>query len=320
MRVHPGLLLASVVGVVLSGCGNSSGGGNGVSSKPLKIESERFIVPALQETTLCYTVYAENAHMDFRRITSSMVAGSHHLILWRDASDLLPNGQPPPAGLGECLMETTHPRLYVYSSQEAEHDVSLPEGVVGELKENTIFILELHFANASNESIEAFADVTIYPTEKQEGDEYNGILFFMNTDFAIPPGAGMDGSEAHTDGTVCEVPEDLNVFRMQSHTHKRGIKVEGWHSKPGTATPQKIYKNEDWHAPVSRVFEEPALAMTAGDQIAFECTWTNETDDRVIEYGPSVEDEMCILGLAYYPRLLGMLDGNVFCFNGNVYY
>ena len=44
-----------------------------------------------------------------------------------------------------------------------------------------------------------------------------------------------------------------------------------------------------------------------------------DMEDRTIEFGPSVEDEMCILGLGYYPRRLGMLDGNVFCFNGNVF-
>ena len=219
------------------------------------------------------------------------------------------------------------PRLFVYGAQEAVHEVSLPDRIGGHLEENEIFILEVHIANASSEPVEAFATVTIDPAPEDSIDQYSGILFYMNTDFTIPPGAGIDGAPVHTDGAVCAVPRDVNVFRMQSHAHQRMTKAESWLADASGSRAQKIYKNEDWHSPVSRSFDDPALAITAGQAIDFECSWSNETDQN-IEFGESVEDEMCIVGLGYYPAIeydgSGTvpidMHGNVFCLDGDLYY
>lgn len=316
--MRPRSLLAPLLVVLpLAGCGGSSSGGDG--PKPLVLSVDPFTVAAGQEVTYCQTIYADNAHMDFRHVSSRMVEGSHHLILYRDASSLV--GQsPPPPGLSECTMET--PRLYVYGAQEREHEVTLPEGIGGELEEDTIFILEVHFANASPQPVTAFAEVTIEPAPEGSVEQYSGILFYLNNDFQIPARAGFDGAPTYTEGVVCPVPESVNVYRTQSHTHKRGLRVDGWLADPEGTERQHIYKNEDWHAPVSREFAAPGLAVAAGQTIKFECTWENETD-ATIGFGPSVEDEMCILGLGYYPRIengpLG-LRGNVFCVDGQVYY
>lgn len=219
------------------------------------------------------------------------------------------------------------PRLYVYGAQEAVHDVELPDGIGGRLDENEIFILEVHIANASGAPMDAFATVTIDPAPANSIDQYSGVLFYVNTDFAIPPGAGIDGAPVHKDSATCAVPRDVSVFRMQSHTHKRMTQVETWLTEADGSNGQKIYKNEDWHSPVTRTFSEPALPVAAGQNVHFECSWSNETDQD-IEFGESVEDEMCIVGLGYYPRIEfdgnGSvpvdMHGNVFCVDGELYY
>lgn len=317
MRTRASLrsFVSSVVALAVAGC---AGDGSGSGTKPYVIESERFLVQPGEEVTKCQTIHSGTAGFDFQTIESSMIEGSHHLILYRDASELAGN-EPPPPGLTDCEMSLENPRLYIYSSQSAENEVTLPDGVYGEIEPNTVFILELHFLNTTSEPLEGFAEVTIHPAKKGEDDVYSGILFFMNNDFVIPPGAGVGDTAPYVEGTVCEVPRDVNVFRVQSHTHWRGQKVEGWHEAGGALTSRKIYKNEDWHAPVAREFADPVLALAEGDSVRFECTWENPGTDPV-EFGPSVNDEMCILGLGYYPRLSGMLRGNVFCFDGDVYF
>lgn len=287
------------------------------------LESEHFSVGPGQEMTMCQVIHANNAPMDFRRVTSQMVEGSHHLILFRHLA--LPGDPVPAAGLQECEMGGA--RLYIYGAQEAVHETTLPDGIGGKLEENEIFILEIHIANASPATLDAYATVTIEPAPAGSIEQYSGILFYMNTDFGIPAGAGVDGAPVHTDGATCEVPRDVNVFRMQSHAHKRMTKAESWLTDTSGLESQKIYKNEDWHSPVSRSFDDPALAVTAGQNIRFECSWTNETTE-VIEFGESVEDEMCIVGLGYYPRIefdgTGTVPidmrGNVFCVDGQLYY
>lgn len=316
MSARPSILVSILAALAaLPAC---SGEKSPDRDEPYVIRSERFTVGPGEEVTKCQTIHSGTSGFDFRRVESHMVAGSHHLILYRDASELA--GNPPPAeGLTDCEMSLQNPRLYIYSSQTAENDTVMPEGVYGEIDPDTVFILELHFANATSEPIEAFAEVTIFPEQKGEDDVYSGILFFMNNDFVIPAGAGVGDTPPHVDEAVCEVPRNVNVFRAQSHTHWRGLRVEGWHEAGGALTSRKIYKNEDWHAPVAREFVDPVLAMAEGDQVRFACTWQNPGTEAV-EFGPSVDDEMCILGLGYYPRVSGLLRGNVFCFDGQVYF
>lgn len=326
MRVHPVVAsvgLAALASLAL-GCSSPKDGADG-ERKPMVLESEHFVVQPGEEKTMCQVIYANNAPMDFRHISSRMVSGSHHLILFRHLSLPLEGFETPAEGLQECQMEG--PRLYVYGAQEAIHEVQLPDRIGGRLDENEIFILEIHIANASAEAIDAFATVTIDPAPADSIDEYSGILFYMNTDFAIPAGAGIDGAPVHSDAATCAVPRDVNVFRMQSHAHKRMTKAEAWLTDASGFDAQKIYKNEDWHAPVSRSFDDPALSIAGGQNIEFECSWSNETD-QVIEFGESVEDEMCIVGLGYYPRIeydgTGTvpidMHGNVFCVDGELYY
>lgn len=311
------LRLLPVLGsLVLAGCsGDGSGSGAGDT---ISLHMEPFTVAGGEETTRCYAIHLGNdERIEFDRISSNMVDGSHHLILYRDASYLIPGNTPPEAGWTDCGMDT--PRLYVYSAQEAVNETTFPEGVGGDMDPNAIFIVEVHYANASPDPVEAFADITFHRAKEGAIEQLAGILFYLNADFAIPPGAGFDGTPEHVDGVSCDVPETVNVFRVRSHTHKRGIKVEGWID--GADRTRKIYKNEDWHAPAEHDFIPEPLVIAGGEDVRFECTWTNETDGT-IDFGPSVEDEMCILGLGYYPRINGPygLDGNVFCYDGEIYY
>ena len=322
--IRPAFLVAVAGLATATGCAGS-GSDSASSPKPVILETEHFTVAPGEEKTLCQVIHAGNEAMEFNNISSRMIDGSHHLILFRHAA--IPGYSTPEPGLQECNMES--PRLYVYGAQEAVHDVSLPEGIGGRLQENEIFILEVHIANASEQTLEAFATVSINPAPAGSIEQYSGILFYMNSDFSIPPGAGIEGAPVHTDEAVCRVPRDVNVFRMQSHTHKRMTRVNTWLTDADGKDEQVIYKNEDWHAPVSRDFKDPTLAIQSGKNIRFECSWTNETDNPV-EFGPSVEDEMCIVGLGYYPAIefddggehTVPIDmrGNVFCVDGDLFY
>ena len=171
--------------------------------------------------------------------------------------------------------------------------------------------------------------MTIEPAPADSIDQYSGILFYVNTEFSIPPGAGVEGAPVYTDDTTCRVPRDVSVFRMQSHNHKRMTRVNTWLTDLDGNKEQVIYKNEDWHSPVTRDFSDPPLAVESGRSIHFECSWKNETNDPIV-FGPSVEDEMCIVGLGYYPAIeFGDggehtvpidMNGNVFCLDGELYY
>ncbi len=291
------------------------------SGGPITVRIEPFTVEAGDEVTKCQVVSLGNDEaIDFQRVVSRMNPGSHHLILYRDASYL--TGDPAPEeGFGECDMGLG--RLFVYGAQEPERETSLPEGLAARIPEQTVFILEVHYANASNEAIEAAAEVQIFPVDPAEVEEYIGTIFAVDTDFEIPPGAGFDGVPAYSHTTSCPVPAGANVFRLGSHGHQRLDKFEIFHGDVVTGSNLSlVYESDDWHAPEEvELAEEDRLTFTGELGLRFTCTWHNETE-QTLEFGESVDDEMCIMGAAYYPAIEGTLglDGLIFCLDGDLYY
>src|SRR5690349_2919365 len=97
MKVRALLVLAPAL---LTGCGSGSSSG----PAPLTIHSS-FPVAAGQEVTKCLVQHLNNPKpFDFSHIESHMAPGSHHTILYTDASYLVPGSTPPQDGLADCNM------------------------------------------------------------------------------------------------------------------------------------------------------------------------------------------------------------------------
>ncbi len=289
--------------------------------RSITVQMGPFEVGPGEERTQCLvTRLGNDAPFDVVKTSSRMTPGSHHLIVYKDASSAL-GQEPPPEGLGDCDMEA--PRLFLYGAQEPDHEDTLPAGVARRLEAGTVLILEAHYANASEQTIEARIDVTLDAAEPGTVEQFAGILFYMDTAFSIPPRAGFDGAPLYTHDTTCAVPEGVNVFRLGSHTHKRGSRFEIFRRDLGAGTDvERLYENTDWHEPYELSFPDDApLRLASGEGFRFACHWTNESDET-IEFGPSVDDEMCIMAGGYWPAVEGPLgmDGNVFCLNGELYY
>lgn len=308
-------LLASVpLVLLLAGCDHGGGSGTGT----VTIRSS-FPVPAGQEVTKCMVVYLHNEKpFDFGHIESHMSPGSHHLILYTDSSKY--TGQQPPAeGLQDCDMTN----LYVYGAQEPDHYVDMPTGIAGQLPANTIAILEAHYVNATGADLTANVDVELEPYQGTPVG-YSGVMFFLDDAFSIPPGAGVNGAAPYEHSTTCEVPEDVNVFRLGSHQHHRGLEFDITRDAAAMPYAQTLYQNRNWESPLELRFpDDQPLQIHAHDQFTFDCSWQNETNAPV-EFGLSaLTNEMCIMGAGYYPRMTDGpygLNGLVFCYNGQIFY
>jgi len=92
--------------------------------------------------------------------------------------------------------------------------------------------------------------------------------------------------------------QDVEIIFLASHTHQLGTEFT---IAPfdGESVGEVIYRNDDWHSPQITQYDPP-LIVPAGTGFQWSCTWTNTTD-KVINYGPTSDDEMCNLALVHTP-------------------
>ena len=60
-----------------------------------------------------------------------------------------------------------------------------------------------------------------------------------------------------------------------------------------------ILEETDWANPQLKPFD-PAFTFDGTNGLAYQCTWDNTTDQEVA-FGESALNEMCFVGLYYYP-------------------
>ncbi len=109
---------------------------------------------------------------------------------------------------------------------------------------------------------------------------------FYNQDIAVPP----HGKQATTmSGTFTQDVYVLDLFR---HTHRWGREVPISYYK-GPKDGQIIFKSPDYELGAGFHFPEPVL-FHKGEGFTFTCNYENTTDNY-IRFGPTANDEMCML-------------------------
>ena len=61
----------------------------------------------------------------------------------------------------------------------------------------------------------------------------------------------------------------------------------------------ELVVSDDWEHPSVQWFPQ-ALRLGAGEGIRFTCEWSNP-DDHPVHFGVTTEDEMCFVGVYFYP-------------------
>jgi hypothetical protein len=287
-----GFGLAAVM--VASGCTSASKGSQGaddddddVETPAASIAIEPWSIAPGEDKLWCKTMKMPGAAdqvYDVSKIRVTMPEGSHHFILYR-SSDAVPDS------FGECA-EMGDRRFVTGSQTPGTFETQFPEGKAMPLFGGEQLILESHYANASTDTITGSVDVDFFTMPHDKVDDYLQTLLLVYDEFEIPPTT--NGFEAGT--AYPEIP-GVNVWMMSSHTHKRMTNFIAEETNGGVST--EIYQNDDWHAPYQKIFDPP-LVGKSNTQLGFRCTWNNETD-HPIYFGPTTEDEMCILVITIFP-------------------
>jgi hypothetical protein len=226
---------------------------------------------------------------------SNAGAISHHFIvgLWNDDERDPPAGGPfrleSPEGLRIALNNMSligSVYKYVRIDTGKHMGVALPA--------NSWLALNAHFINVTDEPVlaETYLVVRTVPQADVRFLAVNHLA--GTTNISVPPG------QTTTSGGTFSRPYDLAVVLMTSHMHRHGRWFRVWLGRDGDE--ELIYETDDYDSPPLRIFtggsDEPPLVLRAesGDYLRYECTFTNDTFDFTIGYGPSADtDEMCTM-------------------------
>lgn len=263
--------------------GNLGAGGTTSSASEFTFETATFTVPPGSEVYKC---------QDFRNpfgqdvaiveSTTHLVSGSHHMFAF-----LVPNDQ---LSLFDALVDCPgggvefHPYLTTSASEEAT--TTYPPGVGRVLGAGDGVRLMVHLLNVTPDAQDAFIRYTVRHTDPATLQYRAGSIFLNNIGIRVPPGQS-------TQRSSYTLPSDIWLMGAASHMHSRGVHFVA------TANGQTLVDDTAWEDPKMFTFD-PALHLTAGTTINWECTYQNETA-RTLTFGESASsNEMCIFPGEFY--------------------
>lgn len=262
--------------------------------------SMKMTVPAGQEAWRCEIVPAlpvdDGSVFQFvNRAESRQTPGIHHA----DIATLFFTGLELEPGQYDCdELYTTHTELMedavvVYASQQSEDGLLLPDNTAAQLPVSSLYMIELHFVNVSDEPVEVESYLNAYtiPGDTVEQTIYGNVN--RDVDIAVPAGA-----EDYVEWTRCVFNQDADVIFLSGHTHELATLFTIRHFD-GENVGDVVYENDDWHAPpVLRL--DPPLAMKAGEGFEYACRYASRRDTETT-WGFTATDEMCQFGYVFVP-------------------
>jgi hypothetical protein len=172
------------------------------------------------------------------------------------------------------------------------------------IEANEILELNFHMLNTDTKPAHACYKANLYNVPDEQVEVEAGTIFYYNNFVTVP------ASGTATANMACPVTEDVTLRAQVSHMHKRGTgytaSLLDGDPLAGGQEVQKLYETTDWDEPVFKI-DDPALALTAGQWIRWNCDYTN-LEARDIAQGQQTTDEMCMFVGVYWPRSATM-DG-----------
>ncbi len=221
--------------------------------------------------------------------------GMHHFSL--STPGLLSSGDIP-YGSYDCndlytssdLMEDAI--IFFGGQGDAEGELHLPDGVAAQLPPSIDVVHEIHYVNATDETVQLYSHINAWAIPDSEVIE--GIWGGSVRDEHI----NIPAQSTHSEWSRCVFNQDVEVLFLAAHQHKLGTRFT---IAPfdGVNVGETLYENDDWHTPNITQYDTP-LVVPAGQGFQFTCEWDNTTDAE-INYGLTADDEMCNMAVVHTP-------------------
>lgn len=310
IRIFAVLLLLTSIG-----CSDSNGADSGdkdgntlappAAGKGVQVKM-RSALKAGVETERCMFYQVGDNDLAVYREEVQFTHGSHHVLLFVTPYQSIPTEDRfgtavDTSGVFECGPEgpTAHWTVTgVAGGSQIAHGTpvvdDLPPGVAFVIPAGTILLMNTHYLNATDATMQTDARINLYTIDRTEVQQEAGILFWYNPIIYAPSGQRSRAQE------ICPIRKDINLVNAQSHMHKRGV---GYVAKERDATgveQGELYRTTEWEEVDLRPFN-PARLLRAGQSVDFACDYDNKSDHDIIQ-GLATTDEMCMFIGLYYPK------------------
>jgi hypothetical protein len=250
-----------------------------------------------EENVQCVTINLKNSTSVFvRRFRTKLLAGSHHMIVYR--TNAAENLTPTPCQSFAGILEGDRP---IFIAQQAHSELDFPTESDGtpvglELPPNQNLRLEMHYINATASAIDVTgtADMDVLPSTATiiKSD----LAFWGTKNIQIPP-----YSEFDTGPIFQGALSGTKVFALTTHQHHMGTEMQVWYGAGVSDQSDRVADGTNWSDPPLEIFDPP-LEFPTGENKGFtyDCHWHNTSASQV-NFGESFNDEMCFLWHYYYP-------------------
>ncbi|MFN0249356.1 MAG: hypothetical protein ACKV2T_20895 [Kofleriaceae bacterium] len=258
----------------------------------------RDIAPGADVTMCAYVdkrIVDETDIVDYHSYQSNV--GAHHTILYAVT-------QQEEANVHECTEDDMVNSRYLAGGGADSPGLVLPENIVFRMPANTQLMIQSHWINATDETIDGQAAFNVKTTSPQPNHQVAQLLTIGPTSFTLPVGEGAVSGE-------CTLGETTNALMVGGHMHEWGTHGRITHTPMAAAEATVLWEtawNEEYQFNPPRSEYTPAnpLVLGAGDKIHIDCEYDNDTGG-VLPF----PREMCFAFAYVYP-----MDRQIDCLNG----
>jgi hypothetical protein len=160
-----------------------------------------------------------------------------------------------------------------------------------ELPKGQQLMLNLHLFNVRNEPLSGRSGISILRRPREQVRNLADTTLMGPVLFALPPG------ERTVVSGGCTFSQPAKLFVVGPHMHQLGRHMKIMAVRAGQ--PDLVLHDGPFSFD-EQVFYPADVAFAAGDQLRVECTFDNQSD-RLVGFGESSNDEMCLAVAARYP-------------------
>jgi hypothetical protein len=238
----------------------------------------------------CQYVTAPSDHdIDILDLRGYQSEGGHHSVAY-STTMTAPVGQSLVCDEGDNLIGGFLGGL----GGEAGSGAPLPEGVAFRLPAGSAIMLNTHFLNTTDKTIDGETVLDILFAEVEPDRKIASLFSNGSLDFQVPPGGESDYVAA------CTMPIDMEFIMFSNHMHDYGTSAVTEVVRAGGGEPELVHADPEWsyemqfNADFTRWDIGAPLTVKAGDTLRTRCTWQNAGDQTL-----AFPREMCF-GIGFF--------------------